>query len=93
MDLEGRLSGGSVFAEITQAVADGLRVDVQGDVWTSAGDSIHCYAPEGSLLGKIVVPEPVSNLAFGGPKRNRLFITATTSLYSVYVGVAGAQRP
>jgi gluconolactonase len=62
-------------------------------VWTSAGDGIHCYTPEGGLLGKILVPEPVSNLAFGGPKRNRLFITATTSLYSVYVGISGAQRP
>jgi gluconolactonase len=93
VDLEGRLSGGSVFAEISPGLADGLRVDIQGNVWTSAGDGIHCYTPEGGLLGKILVPEPVSNLAFGGPKRNRLFITATTSLYSVYVGISGAQRP
>jgi gluconolactonase len=93
VDKEGRLSGGSVFAEICPGIADGLRVDIQGNVWTSAGDGIHCYAPEGHLLGKILIPEPVSNLTFGGPKRNRLFITATTSLYSVYVGVSGAQRP
>ena len=93
VDREGRVSGGSVFAEISPGLADGLRVDVQGNVWTSAGDGIHCYTLDGSLLGKILVPEPVSNLTFGGPKRNRLFITATTSLYAVYVGVTGAQRP
>jgi gluconolactonase len=90
---EDRVKGGSVFAEISPGSADGLRVDIQGNVWTSAGDGIHCYAPDGCLFGKILVPETVSNLTFGGPKRNRLFITATTSLYAVYVGVTGAQRP
>jgi gluconolactonase len=66
---------------------------VQGNVWVSAADGVHCYGPEGGLLGKIKVPEPVSNLCFGGPRRNRLFITATSSLYSVHVGVSGAQKP
>ena len=93
VDREGRVKGGSVFAEISPGLADGLRVDIQGNVWTSAGDGIHCYAPDGCLFGKILVPETVSNLTFGGPKRNRLFVTATTSLYAVYVGVTGAQRP
>jgi len=93
VDREGQLSNGVVFVEISPGLADGLRVDVHGNVWTSAGDGIHCYAPDGCLLGKILVPEPVSNLTFGGPKRNRLFITATTSLYAVYVAVTGAQRP
>jgi gluconolactonase len=93
VDSYGHVSGGSVFVEVSPGLADGLRVDVNGNVWTSAGDGIHCYTPDGRLLGKILVPEPVANLTFGGPKRNRLFITATTSLYAVYVGVSGAQRP
>jgi gluconolactonase len=93
LDQEGRVSGGSIFVEISPGLADGLRVDVRGNVWTSAGDGVHCYGPDGCLLGKILIQEPVSNLTFGGPKRNRLFITATTSLYAVYVGTTGAQRP
>ncbi len=89
----GKLEGGEVFAEVSPGLPDGLRVDTDGNVWTSAGDGVHCFAPDGTLLGKIKIPEPVSNLAFGGPKRNRLFITATTSLYAIYVGATGAQRP
>jgi gluconolactonase len=93
VDNQGRLSGGEVFAEVSPGIPDGLRVDLHGNIWTSARDGVHCYAPDGVRLGKIMVPEPVSNLAFGGPKRNRLFITATTSLYAVYVAATGAQRP
>ncbi len=88
-----KLEGGEVFAEVSPGLPDGLRVDTEGNVWTSAGDGVHCFAPDGTLLGKIKIPEPVSNLAFGGPKRNRLFITATRSLYAIYVGAVGAQRP
>jgi len=88
-----RLSEGRVFAEINPGLADGFRLDVDGNLWTSAGDGVHCYSPAGELLGKIKVPEVVSNVVFGGPKRNRLFITATTSLYAIYVAQAGAQRP
>ncbi len=87
------LTGGRVFAEIDPGMPDGFRVDTAGNVWTSAGDGIHCYAPDGALLGKIRIPEVVSNCTFGGPKRNRLFITATTSLYAVYVNACGAQTP
>lgn len=90
---KGKLSGGEVFAVISPGVADGFRLDTEGNVWTSAGDGVHCYAPDGALLGRIRIPEAVSNVCFGGPKRNRLFITATTSLYAVYVAVNGAQRP
>ena len=64
-----------------------------GNVWTSARDGVHCYDPKGHMLGRIRIPEMVANLTFGGPKRNRLFITATRSLYSVFVGVSGAQVP
>ncbi|HEX6978501.1 MAG TPA: SMP-30/gluconolactonase/LRE family protein [Alphaproteobacteria bacterium] len=90
VDEKGRLSHSRVFAVVTPGSSDGFRLDTAGNVWTSAGDGVHCYAPDGTLLGKIRIPETVSNLCFGGPKRNRLFITATTSLYSVYVGVNGA---
>jgi gluconolactonase len=88
-----KLRNGRVFAEISPGLADGFRIDTDGNVWTSAGDGVHCFSPKGELVGKIRVPEVVSNVCFGGPKRNRLFITATTSLYAVYVGQVGAQRP
>jgi len=87
------LAGGQVFTEVNPGIPDGIRIDVRGNVWSSAGDGVHCYSPSGGLLGKIKIPEPVSNLTFGGPKRNRLFITATTSLYAVYVGTRGIQYP
>ena len=88
-----KLARGRVFAEISPGLADGFRLDTDGNVWTSAGDGVHCFSPRGELLGKILVPEVVSNVCFGGPKRNRLFITATTSLYAAYVCQVGAQRP
>jgi gluconolactonase len=84
------LSGGEVFAECPKGLYDGLRVDVHGNLWLSAGDGVHCHAPDGTLLGRIRIPEPVANLCFGGPKRNRLFICATSSLYSVYLNTRGS---
>jgi gluconolactonase len=84
------LSGGEVFATCGIGLYDGFRVDVHGNLWLSAGDGVHCHASDGSLLGKIRVPEAVSNVCFGGPKRNRLFICATTSLYCVYLNTRGA---
>ena len=88
-----RLSNGRLFTDVIPGLADGFRLDTEGNVWTSAADGVHCYSPQGKLLGKILVPEVVSNLTFGGPQRNRLFITATTSLYAVYVAKTGDQRP
>jgi gluconolactonase len=88
-----KLANSRVFAEIDPGMADGFRCDTAGNVWTSAGDGVHCYSPAGELLGKVLVPEVVSNVTFGGPKRNRLFITATTSLYAVFIGEVGAQVP
>ena len=74
-----------VFATLESGVYDGFRVDREGNIWTSAGDGVSIYAADGMLIGRIPVGEIVSNLAFGGPKRNRLYITAQTSLYSIYV--------
>jgi len=88
-----RLANGRVFATVDPGLSDGLRLDTEGNVWTSAGDGVHCFDAVGNLLGKIHLPEKTSNLTFGGPKRNRLFITATRSLHAVYVAVNGAQRP
>jgi gluconolactonase len=88
-----RLGKSRVFAEINPGLADGFRLDRDGNLWTSAGDGVHCFSPAGELLGKIKVPEVVSNVTFGGPKRNRLFITATSSLYAIYVAQEGAQLP
>ncbi len=74
-----------VFATLQTGVYDGFRVDRAGNVWTSAGDGVSIYAADGTPIGRIPVGESVSNLAFGGPKRNRLYITAQTSLYAIYV--------
>jgi len=70
-----------------------MSVDADGNLWTSAADGVHCYAPDGTILGKIKIPEVVANLTFGGPRKNRLFITATSSLYAVYVAATGVQTP
>jgi len=88
---DGTLSGGEVFATCTVGLFDGFRLDEAGRVWTSAGDGVHCYDPDGTLLGKVLVPEEVANVVFGGPKRNRLFICATTSLYAVMLPVNGVK--
>ena len=85
------LSGGDVFVECKDGIYDGLRIDVDDRIWTSAGEAVHCHEPDGTLIGKILLPERVSNVCFGGPKRNRLFITATSSLYSVLLAVSGAK--
>lgn len=93
VDGQGRLRNGRVFAEVNPGAPDGFRVDTDGNVWTSAGDGVHCYSPQGELLGKILIPEVVANVTFGGPRKNRLFIAGTTSLYAVYVACNGAQTP
>ena len=85
-----RLVGGEVFATCTVGAFDGFRLDADGRIWSSAGDGVHCYDADGTLLGKILVPEVVANVVFGGPKRNHLFICATTSVYAVMLPVAGA---
>ncbi|MFI5567013.1 SMP-30/gluconolactonase/LRE family protein [Streptomyces sp. NPDC051740] len=91
---DGTLSGGEVFAEGRGDVRfDNIRFDDEGRLWAAAlDDGVHCYDPDGTLIGKLRVPEPVSNIAFGGPRNNRLFITATTSLYSLVMSVTGAPR-
>jgi gluconolactonase len=86
----GRLGKGRLFAENTSGHFDGIRLDDAGRVWAGVGDGVHCFDPDGTLIGKIHLPERAANLTFGGPQRNRLFITATTSLYSIRFNVNGA---
>jgi gluconolactonase len=88
-----RLAGGSVFATCDAGTFDGIRLDSGGRVWAAAGDGLHCFDPDGTLIGKIRVPETVANFTFGGAKRNWLFICATSSLYALMVNVTGARYP
>jgi gluconolactonase len=94
---DGTLSPGTVFAECHDpapgAGFDNIRFDDAGRLWAGALDGgVHCYHPDGTLLGRINVPETVSNITFGGPRNNRMFITATTGLYSLMTSVTGAPR-
>lgn len=82
---DGKLSGGEVFSQCPDGLYDGLRLDSEGRIWTSAGSGVLCYDPDGTLIGRVRVPETVANLCFGGVKRNRMFICGTTSLYAVTV--------
>ncbi len=86
------LKGGEVFAESTAGLFDGFRIDRDGRIWTSTAEGVHCYDPDGTLIGKILIPELVANVTFGGTKLNRLFICGTTSLYSIYLTVSGSKR-
>jgi gluconolactonase len=88
---DGRIANGKVFATCTAGRFDGFRLDAAGRIWTSTDEGVHCYEPDGTLIGKIYVPEILSNVVFGGPKRNRLFICGTTSLYAVILTVNGAK--
>ena len=87
MDLNGKTVAG---------MADGIRCDRDGNVWAGMGwvgegyDGVHIFNPEGQRIGQILLPEICSNVCFGGPRRNRLFMTASRSLYAVYVETVGA---
>lgn len=90
---DGQLSGGEVFGTCDARSFDGIRLDHTGRVWAAAGDGLHVFDPDGTLLGKLRIPQIVSNLTFGGPKRNHLFITATTAVYAIMLNVNGARYP
>lgn len=98
-----KLANGRVFASMTlktkdgdiQGGADGLRSDTDGNIWVGGWggegyDGVHIMAPDGQRIGQIVLPEAAANICFGGPKRNRLFIAASSSIYALYVGTQGA---
>jgi len=98
--IEGKkLSNGRIFCDMGKGGSDGIRCDADGNIWAAAAwggegfDGVHIFAPDGTQIGKICLPEGCSNLCFGGIKRNRLLMTASQSLYSLYVNVRGAQMP
>lgn len=93
VDSDNRLSGGAVFHTISEGFADGFRLDSDGNMWSSAADGVHCINPKGELIGKILVPELVSNVCFGGRSKHQLFITASTSVYMISLNRQGVQWP
>ncbi|MDB5612931.1 MAG: SMP-30/gluconolactonase/LRE family protein [Devosia sp.] len=88
-----KLTNPSVFADIDCGLSDGFRLDTDGNIWTSAGLGVNVYNPDGALLGRIKTGAKTSNVVFGGPKRNRLFITCSEYLMSIDVNATGLQRP
>jgi gluconolactonase len=86
-----RLANGRLFATCPNGLFDGFRVDIHGNIFTSAEDGIHVYAPGGEHLGLIRIPERVGNCEFGGPAGNRLFVTASSSLYAITLTTRGAK--
>jgi gluconolactonase len=86
---DGSLSGG---AEFVPGWFDGIRLDTHGRIWAASVDGLHCYDPDGSLLGKLLTPEGLSNLTFGGPRRNNLFLTTNAGdVYSIRVTFTGVK--
>jgi gluconolactonase len=90
---DGGLSGGALFHKVEPGYADGLCVDEDGNLWASAADGVHCIDPDGRLLGKVLVPQRVANLTFGGRDKNRLFIGGSHTLYSIFLNRRGAGWP
>ncbi len=93
VDAKGKLHGGEVFHKVEPGFADGLAMDEEGNIWSSAADGVHCIDPTGRLLGKVLVPYLVSNLTFGGYFKNRLFIGGSHTLYAIFLNRRGAGWP
>ena len=93
------LTNGRDFCDMAPGTSDGIRCDIDGNLWASAGwggegfDGVHVFSPDGDLIGRIHLPEVCANLCFGGVKKNRLFMAGSQSLYSLYVETQGAQTP
>jgi gluconolactonase len=83
------LHGGEVFHKVEPGFADGICCDEAGNIWSSAGDGVHCISNAGKFLGKILTGGTVSNLTFGGRNRSRLFICAGTRLLAIYTNTRG----
>lgn len=87
------LTGGDIFHKVEPGYSDGFKIDEDGNLWSSAADGVHCIDPDGKLLGKILVPGPVSNLAFGDRYRSRMFIGAWDKVHSIFLNRRGVQWP
>lgn len=99
-DVDGAtLKNNRLFVDMGEGMADGIRADLDGNIWAAAGwagegyDGVHCYAPDGTRIGQIHLPSICANLCFGGKKKNRLFMATSQSLFSLYVETTGAQTP
>jgi gluconolactonase len=92
-DDQSSLRGGDILHKVEPGYCDGMRVDEDGNIWSSAADGVHCINSGGELLGKILVPYRVSNLTFGGVAKNRLFIGGSSVLYSIFLNCRGVQTP
>jgi len=88
---DGLPGAGMVLQKAGHGVYDGFRADCLGNLWIAAQEGVVCLAPDGTVIGRILTPEVVGNVCFGGPDRNRLFICATRKLMSVYLNVTGAR--
>jgi gluconolactonase len=88
---DGTVSNPRPFTNIHHGGFDGFRLDTGGRIWAGAGSNVECYHPDSTLLGRIRMPEAISNVCFGGVKRNVLFMTGTTSLYRLRLKVNGAK--
>jgi gluconolactonase len=90
---------GRLFVDMSPGTSDGIRCDIDGNLWAAAGnggdgfDGVHVFAPNSDRIGQILLPEKCANVCFGGTKRNRLFMAASQSIYAVYVETQGAQIP
>lgn len=93
VDPHGKLHGGEIFHKVDPGFADGICMDEDGNIWSSAADGVHCIDPTGRLLGKVLVPHRVSNLTFGGYYKNRLFIGGSHTLYAIFLNRRGAGWP
>jgi gluconolactonase len=91
------LANGRLFVDMSPGTSDGIRCDIDGNLWAAAGsggdgfDGVHIFAPNGGRIGQILLPEKCANICFGGAKRNRLFMAASQSIYALYVETQGAQ--
>ena len=90
--VDGACVNGRVFAEIDEGWPDGFRVDEAGRVWSSSGDGVRVFAPDGELVLHVPVPEKIGNLCFGGPDGRDLYIAATSSLYRIKTTTRNAHR-
>jgi len=84
--------GGEVWATCPEGVFDGFRLDADGRIWASGRQGVHCYLPDGTLLGTVRLPEVCANVEWGGADRRTLYMTANTSLYSLRLAVGGPDR-
>ncbi|HYG77972.1 MAG TPA: SMP-30/gluconolactonase/LRE family protein [Planctomycetota bacterium] len=90
---DGTVANGKVFCAIDKGAPDGIRCDTEGRLYSSSAEGVQIFKPDGTLIGKILVPESPANLCFGGDSKKTLFITARTSLYKIELLTTGAQKP